>query len=91
MASLPGAGALARLLAAIRARLVADWRAVLARSWSVRLMAVSGALQTAYAYWPTLDFLPWWSSLAVLALAVLLRVVAQRGLSLPASEPEEAA
>lgn len=91
MPFLPGASALARLLVAFRARLVANWRAVAARSWSLHLMGVSGALQTAYLYWPTLDFLPWWSSLAVLAAAMALRFVAQRGLSLPATDTDEAA
>ncbi|WP_066920170.1 hypothetical protein [Methylobacterium sp. CCH5-D2] len=91
MPFLPGAGALARPLAALRARLVANWREVAARSWSLHLMGVSGALQSVYLYWPNLDVLPWWSSLAVLAAAMALRFVAQRGLSLPATVTEEAA
>jgi hypothetical protein len=68
--------------------LVEDHWTVLRKSWSVRLMWLSGVLQAAYNYWPNLDFLPWWSSLAVLGLAFGARFIAQRGLSIP-EESEE--
>lgn len=77
-------------VARLRARLLPNWLDVYTRSWSVRCNALAGVvLATAYC-WPSgLSWLPEWAQLVPLALvglALLLRVVAQKGLSLPGED-----
>lgn len=67
-------------------RLHPDSGKILKKSWSLRLMALSGALQSIAYVWPTADWLPAWFGfvpLGLLAGAFGARFIAQRGLSLP--------
>lgn len=49
---------------------VEDWKTVLWRSWTVRLSALSGAVQALYVAWPTL-MLDIWNALPDPLKAVL--------------------
>lgn len=67
-------------------RLVDDWRRVLRRAWSVRLMVLAGGLSGCEALLPFFtDSLPWprWLAalvvFAIVAGAFVARLVAQRG------------
>lgn len=51
-------------------RLIDDWKAALWRSWTVRLSALSGAIQALYVAWPTL-MLDIWNALPDPMKAVL--------------------
>lgn len=70
----------------MRVRLIDDWRRVLRRAWSIRLMVLAAGLSGCEALLPLVtDSLPWprWlSSLVVfwiVAGAFVARLVAQRG------------
>ena len=62
-----------------------QWRAILKRAWSIRLMAVAGVLSGAEAVLPMFgDLIPrgWFAVLnfAVVAAALVARIVAQETL-----------
>lgn len=70
----------------MRVRLIDDWRRVLRRAWSIRLMVLAGGLSGCEALLPLVtDSLPWprWASallvFAIVAGAFVARLVAQRG------------
>lgn len=67
-------------------RLIDDWRRVLRRAWSIRLMVLAAGLSGCEALLPLVaDGLPWprWASallvFAIVAGAFVARLVAQRG------------
>ena len=69
-------------------RLVDDWRAVLRRAWSIRLLALGILCQALEFAWPFLDgLLPMppgafaGLGIAVSAAACVARLIAQKGLS----------
>ncbi len=71
-------------MAAPRLRLDADWRQILRRAWSVRLMVLAGLLTIAEALLPLVDWLPDLHyaavSVVVILAALWARIVAQRNL-----------
>ena len=70
-------------------KLVDNWRAVLARAWSIRLILLAGlfsGLEAALPFIGQLPFNPWWLSVIttlVVAGAFVARLVAQ-----PSINPE---
>lgn len=69
--------------------LLANWRDVLTRAWSVRLMGFAAFLEVAQQIVPYLDgLLPWWASVLVILAAFVSRLVAQDGLSKEAPDAE---
>jgi len=71
-------------MAAPHLRLDADWRYILRRAWSVRLMALAVLLTIAEALLPLVSWLPdlHYSALSIVTIigAMWARIVAQRGL-----------
>lgn len=75
-------------------RLVENWRSVLKRAWSVRLLAIAAILSGLEGVLPLLDaFVPWWAHVIivvatpfVIAGALVARIVVQKRLS--AATPE---
>lgn len=62
-------------------RLIPEWKAVLLRAWSTRLMALAFVIDAAQQTLPYVaDYLPWWVPLLVLGLAFLARHVKQENL-----------
>ena len=62
--------------------LLSNWRDVLLRAWSVRLMALAFVIDGAQQMLPYVaDYLPWWVPLLVLAGALIARHVKQDGVS----------
>jgi len=68
-----------------RPQLLPDWRDILRRAWSIRLMLIAGLLSGCEAVLPLVtDHLPWprWASavlvLAVVAGAFVTRLLAQK-------------
>lgn len=68
----------------MRVRLIDDWRRVLRRAWSIRLMVLAGGLSGCEALLPLVtDSLPWprWASsllvFGIVAGAFIARLVAQ--------------
>lgn len=63
-------------------RLADDWRAILSRAWSVRLIVLAGVLSGIEVIMPALS-LPYHSliTFCVVAAAFVSRIIAQRGLA----------
>jgi hypothetical protein len=66
-------------------RLLANWRDVLKRAWSIRLLVLAGVLSGLEVALPLFGWeTAWWFaplSLAVVAAAFVSRLIAQKGLS----------
>lgn len=58
-------------------RLHPDWRRVLARAWSLRLMELAALIDIILNVVPSMDFLPWWLTLLLLAAAWTARLIWQ--------------
>lgn len=65
-------------------QLLDNWKAVLAKSWNVRLLALGGAAELILQFFGS--ELPSWAILLLLVAAIGARVVGQKGLSLPDRE-----
>jgi hypothetical protein len=62
--------------------LLANWRDVLTRAWSMKLMGFAAFLEVAQQIVPYLDgLLPWWASVLVILAACVARLIPQEGLS----------
>ena len=62
----------------MKLKLIADWRWVLARAWSIRLLALAGLLSAAEYVLPYLA-VPHWVTGGVIGAAFVARIVAQEG------------
>ena len=60
-------------------RLLPEWRRVLARAWSLRLMELAALIDIILNVVPSMDFLPWWLTLLLLAAAWAARLIWQPG------------
>lgn len=58
-------------------RLLPEWRRVLARAWSLRLMELAALIDIILNVVPSMDFLPWWLTLALLGGAWAARLLTQ--------------
>lgn len=58
--------------------LLADWRRVLSRAWSLRLIEIAAAADLILNVVPFVsDYLPWWLTIALLVCAWGARLIAQ--------------
>jgi hypothetical protein len=73
--------------------LLDNWREVLTRAWSMKLMGFAAFLEIAQQVVPYLDgILPWWASVLVILAAFVARLIPQEGLSKkPEAEAAEGA
>lgn len=58
-------------------RLLPEWRRVLARAWSLRLMELAALIDIILNVVPSMDFLPWWLTLVLLGGAWAARFLTQ--------------
>ncbi len=59
-------------------KLIPDWRRVLRRAWSLRLIELAALADIILNMVPAIsDFLPWWLTLALLGGAYVARMLAQ--------------
>ena len=59
-------------------KLIPDWRRVLSRAWSLRLVELAALADIVLNAVPAVsDFLPWWLTLALLGGAWTARLLAQ--------------
>ncbi len=59
-------------------KLITDWRRVLSRAWSLRLIELAALADIILNMVPAIaDFLPWWLTLALLGGAYVARMLAQ--------------
>ncbi|WP_081647243.1 hypothetical protein [Rhizobium grahamii] len=57
---------------------IPDWRRVLSRAWSLRLIELAALADIILNLVPAVsDFLPWWLTLALLGGAYIARMLAQ--------------
>lgn len=62
--------------------LLENWREIAAKAWSVRLIALAGAIDIAAQITPAIgDLIPWWLTVGILLAAMIARLVKQDGLS----------
>jgi hypothetical protein len=67
-------------------KLLPDWRAVIGRAWSLRLIEIAAADDIILNVVPFVsDWLPWWLTIALLAAAWGARILSQ-----PEKEPANA-
>jgi hypothetical protein len=67
--------------------LVPNWKTVLIKSWSARIMALIGVLATLVDYVPYFDFLPKGIVVALVIAGLGARVV-QQNLATPPADPD---
>lgn len=61
--------------------LIANWRDVILRAWSVKLMGFAVFIEVAEQVVPLLaDYVPWWVSVGILLVGVVARVMPQADL-----------
>lgn len=61
-------------------KLVADWRRVLSRAWSLRLIELAALADVVLNVVPFMsDILPWWITIALLLAAWAARLLLQPG------------
>ncbi|WP_201269128.1 DUF7940 domain-containing protein [Sinorhizobium meliloti] len=61
-------------------KLVADWRRVLSRAWSLRLIELAALADVVLNVVPFMsDILPWWITIALLLAAWTARLLLQPG------------
>ncbi|MDQ0558297.1 hypothetical protein QO004_000070 [Rhizobium mesoamericanum] len=59
-------------------KLITDWRRVLSRAWSLRLIELAALADIILNLVPAVsDFLPWWLTLLLLGGAYVARMLAQ--------------
>ncbi|MBZ9980385.1 hypothetical protein LB521_04390 [Mesorhizobium sp. BR-1-1-8] len=67
-------------------RPVGNWRRVLKRAWSLRLIELAAITDIILNTVPAMDFLPWWATLALLVGAWTARLLWQ-----PHAQPDKEA
>lgn len=61
-------------------KLLSDWKSVLKRAWSMKLIGFAAFLEVAQNVVPLLsDYIPWWVTLLVIGGAGVARLIKQGG------------
>lgn len=63
-------------------KLLDNWRDVLSRAWSLKLVGFAAFMDVLQNVVPAVsDYMPWWATVLILALAAVARLLTQKGLS----------
>jgi hypothetical protein len=61
-------------------KLLSDWKSVLKRAWSMKMIGFAAFLEVAQNVVPVIaDYVPWWVTVLVLGAAGVARLLSQGG------------